>query len=85
LNVHHLIEKRFANILGITNTNSMLSIVLTKEEHQVFANAWRAAVPYGTDYATLSAQQIWEHAQRIYADYPELLDAAKKTIFGGSE
>jgi hypothetical protein len=62
--------------------DSMLSIVLTKEEHQVFTNAWRQAIPYGTNYAQLSKEFLWGKAQEIYANYPELLEAARKTIWG---
>lgn len=33
--VHHLIEQRFATLLG-QNVNDMLSIVVTRTEHDVF-------------------------------------------------
>ena len=67
--VHHLIEKRFAKVLGV-NQGDMLSIVLTKGEHQVFTNAWRKAIPYGTK---ANKQQIMREARYIYKDYPEIL------------
>lgn len=82
LQVHHIVEKRFASTLGIQNTNSMFSVALTPEEHQVFTNAWRSLVPYGTDYTSLTKEQIWTYAQSIYMEYPELLEAARQTIFG---
>lgn len=47
---HHLIEQRFSNVqgvsawLGSTSTANWQSIVLTPQEHQVFTNAWRAAI-----------------------------------------
>ncbi|MCR5386074.1 MAG: hypothetical protein K6E69_03040 [Treponema sp.] len=86
LQVHHIIEQRFLNCpalqkLGLT-ANKMLSVVLTPEEHQQFTNKWRAAFAYGIDYATITVEQIWEKAQEIYANYPELLQAAKETLFG---
>jgi hypothetical protein len=59
----------------------MLSIVLTKEEHQIFTNAWRKAVKYGTDYFEMTPEQVYEHAKKIYKDYPELIEASKKILF----
>lgn len=73
LQVHHLIEKRFAGILGV-KPGSMKSIVLTKAEHQEFTNAWRRAVPYGTT-GSVDSKGILGHAREIYADFPDILDA----------
>ncbi|WP_054750422.1 hypothetical protein [Ruminiclostridium josui] len=81
LEAHHIIEKRLAKALGISSTNSMLSVAVNKTEHQVFTNAWRAIIPYGTDYSKLSKDQIWQAAQKVYKNFPALLEAAKKTIF----
>lgn len=69
LQVHHLIEKRFAGALGVKG-DDMLSIVLTKKEHLVFTKAWRKAIPYGT---SPSKQQIMREARNVYKDYPEIL------------
>jgi len=79
LHAHHIVQQRFAQIIGV-KANNMLSVAVSPAEHQAFTNAWRAAIPYGTNYATVTAQQLWMHAQRIYADYPALLDAAKTTL-----
>ena len=83
---HHIIEGRFARSLGL-NENDMLSVVLTTAEHQKFTNQWREAIGYIGDKNPLNTvdatkEQIWSAAQRIYAEYPELLEAARKTIFG---
>ena len=43
-------------------------------------NAWRE-IEYGTNYKGLKPEQIWEVAQKVYAGYPDLLEAARKTIF----
>jgi len=56
-------------------------------EHQVFTNLWRAEIGYrnsGQAVTTLNAtkEQIWTAAQKIYAQYPELLEAARLTLFG---
>ena len=53
----------------------MLSAALTPDQHQVFTNAWRSRFAYGkTDYANLSPNDIWNAAQRIYADYSQSVD-----------
>lgn len=75
--VHHIVEKRFADSLGIDNTNKMLSIALSKSEHQVFTKAWRAALPYGNSY---SKAQILGAAVKIYSKSPKLLVSSLKTI-----
>ncbi|MFV0305327.1 MAG: hypothetical protein ACK5IC_07600 [Moheibacter sp.] len=75
LEVHHLIEKRFAGIFKPPQkARDMMSMVLTKEEHQIFTNAWRKAIPYGQDYASnYSEKEIKKIAKDIYKDYPEIL------------
>ena len=55
----------------------MLSIALTHDEHVVFTRQWREAIPYKTSYGV---DDIWNAAQRIYANYPALLEAARKTL-----
>ena len=75
--VHHIVEKRFAGSLGIDDADSMLSVVLSKSEHQVFTNAWRSLLPYGNSY---TKAQIFDAAIRIYAKSPHLLVSALKTI-----
>ena len=80
LQAHHIIEKRFARMLGI-NVGDMLSVAVTKEEHQMFTKAWRQAIPYGTDYNSITVSQLWDAAKQIYKDYPDLLDAAKRTLY----
>ncbi len=77
--VHHLIEKRFANEMG-QNSGGMLSVVLTPAEHQAFTNAWRKRFPYEGElghipYDTLTPQQIQDAARKIYAEFPEILKA----------
>ena len=81
LESHHIVEKRLAKALGISDSNLMDSVAVTKAEHQAFTNAWRSEIPYGTDYGNLTKTQIWDKAQTIYKNYPELLESAKNTIF----
>jgi len=81
LQAHHIVEQRLAQTLGI-DSKLMDSVAVTTTEHQAFTNAWRQLIPYGTDYSKLNQSQIWDAAQKVYKDYPQLLDAAKNTIFG---
>ena len=81
LQAHHIIEKRLVGHLGI-DVDNMLSVAVTVGEHQDFTNAWRAAFKYGMDYSTLTVDAIWDVAQEIYKDYPELLKAAEEILYG---
>jgi RHS repeat-associated protein len=81
---HHLIEKRFVdqmeNILG-ANTDDWMAVILTKEEHTMFTNAWRKAIPLdpgGTSDASID--MIVDAAKEIYKDYPELLRLVEESL-----
>lgn len=80
LEAHHIIEQRLVKHLDI-DVKTMLSVAVTKAEHQKFTNAWRKTFEYGMDYSTLKKSDIWKAAQKIYKDYPELLNAAKSILF----
>lgn len=61
--------------------------MLTPEEHQVITNAWRNAIGYSNsnnaiNTLTVTIDDIWNAAQDIYANYPELIEAARITLFG---
>ena len=85
---HHIIERRFADVGTLDiNPNEMLSVAVTHEEHQVLTNLWRQAIGYNNSLnplntATASVQDIWGAAQSIYQNYPALLEAARRTLFG---
>jgi hypothetical protein len=74
LQAHHLIEKRFASLLG-QKAAEMLAIAVTPAEHQAFTNAWRAAIPYGRGTAAATQEQVLNAARQIYAKYPAILQA----------
>ena len=81
LEVHHIVEKRFARSISPNLKQSeMLSVALDPVEHRAFTNAWRTNLPYGK--ADYGVNEIWVAAQKIYANYPSLLEAARKTIWG---
>ncbi|MFZ5893275.1 MAG: RHS repeat-associated core domain-containing protein [Myxococcota bacterium] len=75
LQAHHLIEKRFAEVLSV-NAREMASVAVTRAEHQIFTNAWRAAIPYGAaGTGAATPQSIMQAAAQIYAEYPAILGA----------
>jgi RHS repeat-associated protein len=82
LQVHHLLEQRFAQILG-QNADDMLSIVVTRAEHDVFTAGWRTQIGLNgwvnsiVTTSTASRQIIENAAKIIYKDYPEILKALK--------
>lgn len=58
--------------------NEIASVVSTKEEYQIFTNAWREKIEYEGSKAattTLNAtrEQVENTAREIYKDYPEIL------------
>jgi len=74
LQAHHLIEKRFASLLGV-KSGQMASIALTKAEHQIFTNAWRKAIPYGEGTANATVKQVKNAAKQIYKEHTAILKA----------
>jgi RHS repeat-associated protein len=72
MQVHHLIEQRFADIIGQDRWN-MASTPLTAMEHQVFTNQWSALIPRMSEDVT--PEQVFEAAKTIYANFPEFLKA----------
>lgn len=81
LDAHHIIEQRLVKHLGF-NTDEMLAVAVTKSEHQAFTNAWRNLIGHGYNYSELTLDDLWEYAQIVYENYPELKEAAYKTLFG---
>ncbi|MBQ4197286.1 MAG: hypothetical protein II659_05490 [Bacteroidales bacterium] len=79
LEVHHLIEKRFANLLGVKE-DDMLSIVVTHDEHVKFTKAWRNEIGYNIEKKTketvtsnASINDIKRTIRKVYKDYPEII------------
>ena len=77
--VHHIIEKRFADWLGIDNKNNMLSIVLDKETHRAYTSSWRGEIGYGIDYLA-SNKDIVQAAFNVYQNSPKLFGAVLYTL-----
>ena len=75
--IHHLIEKRFASLFNIDQSD-FLSIPLTKELHRVFTNLWRDAIGYSNSSAEITTQTankdaILNAVKKIYGEWPTLL------------
>ena len=72
LQVHHLIEKRFLLIEDIKDnfetSGKMPSVILTKEEHQTYTNAWRAEFPYGGKAGGIDSGAIMQFCRTEYAN-----------------
>lgn len=74
LHAHHLIEKRFARVMG-QNAEAMTAIAVTEAEHRMFTQAWRSAIPYGAGTANATQESVFNAAREIYRDYPAILQA----------
>jgi hypothetical protein len=84
LEAHHLLEQRFATILEMKGKD-MLSVAISKGEHQALTNAWRKAIPYGTGTGKATKKLILEKAAEIYKSNPTILKAlGLATIGSGS-
>jgi hypothetical protein len=85
LQAHHIIEQRFARLLGM-NPGDMPSVALTREEHAMFTRLWQQQIGYdkwlssAIRTSTASVEDIWRAAQEVYKDYPTLLESVKKTL-----
>ena len=80
LQAHHIIEQRLVQFIDDIDVKTMLSVALTRTEHQRFTNAWRDWFEYGMSYADITVDDLWEAAQDIYSNYPALLEAARKIL-----
>ncbi|WP_240359334.1 DUF6531 domain-containing protein [Pyxidicoccus trucidator] len=75
LQAHHLLEKRFAKVMN-EKARQMVSVAVTPTEHQVFTNAWRALIPYGTKgTGAANPEMVRDAARQIYSSYPGILKA----------
>ncbi len=80
LAVHHIIEKRFAETLRVSEKD-MLCVVVDRETHRLYTNAWRSEIPYrnlrnlfGFNTRTATLGDVYHAARQIYRDTPVLLN-----------
>jgi RHS repeat-associated protein len=82
LEKHHLIEQRFAETLRVL-ADDIPAIALSKAEHLKYTARWREQIARknmldrGLRTDTATDQKIWEAAQEVYDDAPELLEFVK--------
>ena len=73
LETHHLIEKRFADRMGL-EADDILSIAINKDTHQQITNLFRKKIGYALDlskpYRTtnVDAQKIWDATVEVYTE-----------------
>ena len=71
--VHHLVEKRFADTLGIKNKDKILSIILDNETHDRITSELRKIIGYTRDTSmrnrSQSVQEIWEALVKVYEQH----------------
>lgn len=76
IQAHHLKEVRHLKRMGLTAKEiaNAPAVVLTRADHQAVTAALRDAMPYGKVY---DSQRIWSELQRVYANFPDWLDAIR--------
>ena len=75
LEAHHLIEKRFADVLGIKE-GDIISVALDKNSHQKITNRMRDKIPYemkGADQGRFSTtkankEDVWRATKETYTE-----------------
>ena len=66
------------------NTDKMAAVALTKDQHKVFTQRWRDAIPYGTNYKAISFAEVLKIAkEKVYHDAPELYEAMLVDLAAG--
>ena len=72
--VHHILEKRFLTQLNLNykNSNDMLGVILTKNQHAKYTKGFRELLPYGMRY---TEEQIVEAAAQVYSNDSQLMGA----------
>ncbi len=81
LRVHHIVEQRFAEKLGKT-PSEIPCVIITKEQHQLYTNAWRAEIEYGMrGTGTATSGSIREAAAKIYGEDSDLFKSIEH-LFG---
>ena len=76
--IHHLIEKRFANLFKI-GQEKIPSLPLPHTLHQVFTKLWRQAIAYSNASVELTTQSatkevLIQAVKNIYRDFPEIVE-----------
>lgn len=82
IEIHHLIEKRFARLFS-GSAGNFLSIPLTKDLHRIITNRWRNLYKlgdefkyfkYGSNYLNITYSMMERAIKEVYGDMPGILD-----------
>ena len=82
IEIHHLIEKRFASLFT-GSTGNFLSIPLTHDLHRIITNRWQnlhklssdfRLFKYGSNYSQITYSMMEKAINAVYGDMPWLLD-----------
>ena len=76
LETHHLIEKRFAGIFGVKQSE-MPSINIPKDAHRGYTNAWRNEIGYGDGTEGAKREYIINAYKKIYKGNQNILNQLK--------
>ena len=77
--VHHVIEKRFA-VLFKPGANDFMSVPMERGLHQLITNRWRQQFAYGYNYRKITKAQMKKAINNVYKDMPELKALALKWL-----
>jgi RHS repeat-associated protein len=86
--IHHLIEKRFAKLLGVSS-DKILSVAIDKLTHGQITAEFRKKIGYLGDRLstirtfTATLQDLWNALRDVYKDDTEILDILWDTYFKG--
>ena len=79
IEIHHIVEKRFANIVGKPK-NEMAAVAIDKKLHKIITKRFRAECPPGTDYSKMSRKKLRNIVKKVYRDMPALKEIALKEL-----
>ncbi len=88
-----MIEKRFAQNLGIKNADDILSVALDKDVHKKITKAFRDEIGYNNQKKAkivtnaANPQDIWEAVCKVYRDngFEDMLPALKEFLLENAD
>ena len=73
MQAHHIVERRFAGMLKIADTDTIPSVLLTEAEHKAIT----ATLAQEAKSITTKGE-LWKAYQKVYKDHPHWLEAIAK-------
>ena len=82
IEAHHLVPRCLDDVLKV-NTKDFASVVLDKETHKSFTQEWNSVLEsirnVYSNHGDVKAE-ILKQAEKIYKDFPEMLEVTKKWL-----